>query len=46
MTQARHPEQREGSPEHGTLPIPEIPHVVRDNSMDPATLRRLLIEPE
>jgi hypothetical protein len=31
MTNARHPEQREGSPEHGTLPIPETPHVVRDD---------------
>jgi hypothetical protein len=31
MTDARHSKQREGSPEHGTLPIPEIPHVVWDD---------------
>jgi hypothetical protein len=32
MTDARHPEQRKGSPEHGTLLIPKITHVVRDGS--------------
>jgi hypothetical protein len=31
MTDVRHPEQREGSPEHGALPIPKLPHVVRDD---------------
>jgi hypothetical protein len=31
MTDARHPEQREGSSDHGTLLIPEIPHVVLDD---------------
>jgi hypothetical protein len=31
MTDARHPEQREESPEHGSLLIPKIPHVIRDD---------------
>ena len=27
----RHPERSEGSPDDGTVPIPEIPHCVRDD---------------
>ena len=32
MTDIRHPEQREGSPNQSLVSLPGIPHVVRDDS--------------
>ena len=31
MTDIRHPEQREGSPNQRLVALPEIPHAVRDD---------------